>query len=305
MKSIACLVVLCAPVLAAPKPPLCTSSSDDPHLVATDDAITLCVGDKGDCLLLGKTDNNRKAVPRPALAKPAAEVRDEAGKLSVCAGATCKPVGKQLAAMIGKAKQKLAAAPPDETNPTPIRLYATSDLALVGMDLNVGEGVDRIQLWSVAKDKRLSPKSPAEYKKTGERGSLMAFHVVGPTLIAEWSACAGPCSEGVLVDASGATKGTWFPAGDAVALDATRIVVIPSGASGTLTIVETKSGKHLGSLPLGDGTSAILRSAAVKLPGDDFAAFYDDGTAMKVSRFSAPAGKPPALVWTQALEACP
>ena len=303
MRRFAGLVVLLLPAAAAAAPP-CAPSSGEPRIATADDTITVCFGTQADCIQLGKTEKDRKTVATPAPVTPATEIRDDGGKLSVCAGATCKPVGKKLAAEIDKAKKIVAASPPDETIGPPITFAATTDLALVTMKI-YAEGIDRVQLWSVAKDTRLTPKPPVEYKKTGETGEMMGLEAIGPTLVVEWSACAGPCSEGVIVDASGATRGAWFPFGDGVALDDKRIAIVPDGATGKLTVLERRTGKHLGELPLGDGMTAILRAAVAKLPGADFAALYDDGQAIKVSRVSAPAGKPPAIVWTQAIDTCP
>lgn len=306
MKTIACLVVLCAPAIAAPKPPLCAPPQEQPAtLFAGAGEVTVCWGDKGDCMQLGKTDKDRKAVPRPASVKPTTEVRDDGGKLSVCTGAMCKPVGKKLAAAVAAARKEAAALPPEARADATIALSATSDLALVALNLGAAETRDRVQVWSVAKDKRLTARPPAEWKKSKEQGMAMVADAVGATMLVTWIACAGPCAQGLIVDANGANQGAAFPGGRGLDLDGTRIAIVPDNAAGRITIVDGKTGKHVGDLALGDGMSAIVRSGSTKLAGGDFAALYDDGSTVKVSRISAPAGKPATIVWTQSIEACP
>ena len=273
----ALLLVLLVPAAAAASPKICLPPQDGPTTLSpSGDGVIVCA--TAGCVLA--TPKQVTAAKAPAPSPKAVEIKD--GK--ACAGATCKPLGKKLAKAVAAGKSA----------------DATSDLALV-----VVKTEQASTLWNLAKDKQLAPKKPAEYKKSGEKDvTLLSLDVIGSVVEASWSACAGPCAQGVLVDATGATRpGGWFPAGEGVMLDATRLAIVPDEASGSLTVLDVK-GKQLGTLPLGDGTSAVVRAGITKLSGDDLAIFWDDGTTANVQRVSAPAGKPPSVVWTQKLAAC-
>jgi len=155
-------------------------------------------------------------------------------------------------------------------------------------------------LWDVAKDREV-----AVQQRTPDGANLATIAFAGSAPIALFYACAGPCGVGYPLSASFKVVGKGFPGGDGIVLDGKRALIAPAQAEGKLSVVELKSGKVLGTMPLGDGMSAVIRSAAVKLAGDDAAVFYDTGDQAAVLRISAPAGKPPTVAKAIAVPACP
>jgi hypothetical protein len=175
-------------------------------------------------------------VAHPEVATPAApQVRDSGKRKLVCAGATCKPLGKKLAAAL--AAQPAAIATPD------------------GRSIVLGGR----ELWDVAKDRAVTIKAPKGHDKKTPPSNIT---VVGTTLVATWLGCTGPCFEATLIDGAGTQRGDAYSGGSAYAIDAERIAIVPYQAQGTVTIVAAKTGKRIASVELSkqpvDGIGAML-----------------------------------------------
>jgi hypothetical protein len=197
----------------------------------------------------------------------AAEVRDDAGKLSVCRDTTCQPLGKNLVAAIAAARAKAKQAG------TTCSLSATTDLKVV----TLGDGATSLwtKPWNVAADKPLELKPPREYAGSHEAvpggGDADAMDEL---LIARWASCAGPCAQSVIATTAGINKGKRFPAGNAIVLDDKRFVVVPSDADGTATLFERHTGKRLGQVVL---TKGAIDTLAVRLDDSTVLAVLDGG----------------------------
>lgn len=155
-------------------------------------------------------------------------------------------------------------------------------------------------LWDVLKDKEVKVQ-----QRTPDGANLATIGFANDAPIGLFYACAGPCGVGYPLNASFKVVGKGFPGGDGVMLDDKRALIVPEQAEGKVSIVDMKSGKVLGTVPLGDGMSAVIRSASVKLVSGDVGVFYDTGDKAEVLRISAPAGKPPTVVKSTAIPACP
>lgn len=281
----------------APPPPLCAPSyANTIRVVANGADVITCWTEEGkpeSCIAVASTGVPRK-VPTPAvpLPVPVAEVRDQGGKLSACAGATCVKLGKKLTAAIAAAKAKQAKEGADyygDSIPHP-----TANLEAVVIDRTA---------WNVRGDKLLKPKPPREYAKNKrEKPGNSGVEVAGNLLIANWSDCAGPCTMAVVIDGSGKTKGDWFPAGKAIALDDKRVAILPDESDAVVTVLEPATAKQLGKLRLAEGVLEGLQ--ATKVDAQTIAAVWHED-AWKVVWISFPPTGSPSLATTKEIATCP
>lgn len=233
----------------------------------------------------------------PAGEAPAALHALPAG-LVLCFGDACQKLddGAKVAAPISvfpKTGKKLTAAITKfklENNNDASNVTSSDDGKLVGIQAH---------LWDVAKDKELKVQ-----QRTPDGANLGFVGFAGNAPIGVFYACAGPCGVGYPLDGNGKVRGKGVPGGNGVALDDKRVLIVPSQASGEVSIVEVKTGKALGAVKLGDGMSAVIRSAATKLASGNVAVFYDTGDKSEVLEISAPADKPASVVKTTAIPAC-
>lgn len=278
-------------------PPLCAPSFANTLRVAAVGAdVITCWTEDGkpqSCIAVTPSGAPRK-VPTPAvpLPAPAAEVRDEGGKPSACAGTKCVKLGNKLTAAIAAVNAKKAKEGADyygDAVPHP-----TTNLEVVVID---GKA------WNVRGDKLLKLKPPREYAKNKrEKPGNSGVDVAGTLLIASWTDCAGPCTMAVVVDGNGKTKGDWFPAGKAIALDDKRVAILPEESDALVTVLDPATAKQLGTLRLGDGVLEGLQAS--KVDAQTIAAVWHD-QAWKVVWISFPPTGSPIIATTKEIPTCP
>ncbi len=149
------------------------------ELIADGDHAVLCSNDG--CLALD-LDHQLVPVARPMgppamTAQPIPDVRTERGKTAVCFGSDCKPIGPNL-------REVLAGNSSDDVS-------ATTDLAAVVVNGSA---------WSVKRD---APLHLARFRPEDMIGSVQA---AGKLLLADQTACAGPCGNETVYDSRGKVR---------------------------------------------------------------------------------------------------
>ena len=235
--SLASFVSAIAAADAPPKPatavptravPCAPSNSE---LLAHDDDPVLCWANG--CMALGLLDRTAALIkPKPApqarWLTPLGQVRVEGGKPSVCVGTTCKPIGKQLAAAVEAARK-------DATPESPVTIEGTTDFKAV----IVGDTP-----WSVAADKELKLKPPAKGLQAA------GASVAGALIVANFTDCAGPCTQAQVFDSAGAAKSKVFAgAFPAIQVDAKRFAVLDE--YGNLRVFAVGTGASMASTDTG------------------------------------------------------
>lgn len=277
--------------------PLCVPSSANTFRVAAvgADVITCFIEDDKPerCIAVSSKRGPRKVRPPAASAPaPAAKVRGKGGKLSACMGKTCVKLGKNLTAAIAGVDTKNGEGGGSfDRDAVP---HPTTNLEVV---------VIQGKPWSVRDDKALVLTPPREYAKRSDvpPGST-GVDVAGDLLIANWADCAGPCAMAAVIDASGATKGDWFPAGKPLALDAKRVAIIPDDSDAILTVLDPVTAKQLGTLQLADGV--LLGLQAARVDAKTIAAVWHE-EAWKVVWISVPPTGSPSITTTKEIATCP
>jgi hypothetical protein len=231
--------VASAPARLPTTPVPCIPQTGTPELLARDGRPVVCW--VGGCMSIQATSGQVEAVDRPSAPTPSTTVSKRAdGGFDVCAGTTCKKVGKKLAAHLAGVDVGLA--------------EVTSDLRAVSTGL---------ELWSVAGDRKLALKQPKQKHTTNDPFSLGGIHVAATLVVADWRDCAGPCTIGTLVDSSGNPRGTVTSGGGVVALKGAIAIASDWGA---VTFVSTKTGKLVDSVDVAFGASSHVGLVAL---GDD------------------------------------
>ncbi len=274
----------------------CIPAASEITLHATPTGAAVCAKPEGKpevCFAVSPTTDavaGIKPAAAPASAPIAITVTAD-GK--ACNGPTCKTLGKRAAAAIAKATAAEKQNFPDHTVP----VLATMDLKSV---------VFGDRMFSIAKDKEIKLKAPKEYRRRSDKPQLGTLDVVGNAVIANWLDCAGPCAMGVVVDAAGANKGTWFNAGTPMVLDGTRVAIIPSDSAATITVLDTATAKQFGRIELSDGVLDVLEAKRASDGG--VVALWSDASSQpatwKVSWLSVMATKPTATA-TKSIAICP
>jgi len=203
--------------------------------------------------------------PAPAAAAaeaPAASVRDDGAGPAACAGSRCKPLGATIRAALARAK---ALGEGGYTTPR-----VTGDLRLLAVEN---------QLFSIADDRRVRPRPPADLPPSPAPPRLAAIELAGDLAIASWATCAGPCLVAAAVDARGASRGRSFPGGTPVALDDRRVAILPMEARAAVTVLDRATGQPLGEAAIHDGTSHGMIGVAA-----------DAQTLVALTATQAPAG---------------
>lgn len=258
-------------------PAVCAPKDADLELRVHDGAPVVCGG--GACFAFDASGKPARMAAPAAAARLGAEVRDDAGKPSACAGTTCKPLGARLAAALAKARADGGA----------LEVTASTDLKLVAFGA---------ELWSRVADKKLAVKSP--------RGKMDATRIdaIGAIAIATWTDCLGPCELGTVVDARGHQVGKTIAPGIAVQLDDRRAIVLPQATQlFKLTVLDLRSGKPLAT---GDGELADFIVAARLDPHAVAIAWKrtEDG-AWQVATIAVPDTGKPTINAARTVPGCP
>lgn len=205
---------------------------DNLELSVVDDSPVVCW--ETGCMKLDVLRGEASAVPKPPAPKRWLSAVGEIKGDSVCAGATCKPFGKKLAAAVAGVRASAAESEAD----APV-ISATADLKAVAIPSGSGPA----QIWSVAQDKPLKLKAPPS------KGEVFDVIAAGNLFAVDWRACAGPCAELRFVDSSGRNKGSGGTGGGPVfQLDAKRFVAVSEYAR--VQVYDIAKGKLLGTLEL-------------------------------------------------------
>jgi hypothetical protein len=203
----------------------------------------------GGCMKLELHDGTARSVAKPAAVSPWLEALPEVRTDEVCAGSTCKKLGKKVAAAVVAARAEKGAGAP----------RVTSDLKVV---------VVGGQAWNVASDKPLRFVGPRA--QGSDKPMVVGLEVAGKFLVVNWSACAGPCTENAVVDANGRNIGGFGTGGQApFQLDANRFVV--TGEYATMQIYDLGTGKSRGRVAL-DGEPTEV--TATRLDDTSIAVLY-------------------------------
>jgi hypothetical protein len=161
------------------------------------------------------------------------------------------------------------------------------------------------QLFSIADDRRVRLRPPADLPPTPEPPHLAGIELVGDLAIASWATCAGPCLVAAAVDARGASRGRSFPGGTPIALDDRRVAILPMEARAAVTVLDRATGQPLGDAVIHDGTSrgmigiaadpqALVALSAARAPA-----------GWEIVWLAAPPGAPPSVAARQAIPSCP
>ena len=299
---VSCLVsagIASAQPKAPMKPPVpcmpMNGSEGPPRFVTAAGSATVCVDHneekpKETCFAFTPA-SAPKVVPPPPVqaAKPGAEVKQDAGKWSVCVAGTCKPVGKKLAKALAK-----AAASDAEANITQPTARATDDGKVVAFNA---------ELWVVAGDKKLKPKAPKDYAKELDRPSLVGTEVAGNAMIAHWANCAGPCTLSILVDAKGANRGKTFGGGVAVPLDAKRLGILSVESSNEFVVIDLATAKQTSRVAIDMG--GVTPAGAAKVDDSTVAYAFQGAEGWTVGFLATPADKPVSTGATYKIAGCP
>jgi hypothetical protein len=245
------------------------------------------------CIELSRAAAPRRLTEAP-IAWPVTElavgVRDLGAGPAACAGATCKRLGPTIRAAIAKAK---ALGEGHYTTP-----HVTDDLRLLAIEN---------QLFSIADDRRVRLRPPADLPAAPEPPRLAGVELVGNLAIASWTTCAGPCLVSAVVDGKGAGRAPSFPGGAPIGLDERRVAILPMEARAAVTVLDRATGAPLGEAALHDGTSvgmlgiaADAQTVVALAPTPRQAP-----TAWHITWVAAPPGAAPSVAARQALPICP
>ena len=274
---------------AAEKAPVCVPRSARATIFAVRGAPVLCWDDRGDCLALGATAGSDRVVPHPPARSPEAVVSEHGTQ--VCAGTTCKRLGKLLAGAIAHASA--------EAKDSPLTLRVARDLSVVAIfDQAQGAG----SAWNVANDRELRLRPPAD-SHGPNAATLAVLDIVGSTLVATW-VCGAQCARSVLVDATGANLGASLPASVGIELDDHRLVLAGHEDDAVLVVLDPKSGKQLGRLVFasyqaGDTSLERLGPNEIALAWNPLLGGSEEQYAARVT-----VGKTPALEAVRAFVPC-
>jgi hypothetical protein len=213
----------------------CVPRGDGPRLLSSNGDPVVCWG--GGCMKLVDRDPAvLVAAPAERAASTAAgpEVVERDGSAQVCLAAECTPLGPKLAARVARERKRKDAAGVD----------ATTDRKVVV----IGD-----EIWNVATDKRVRPRTPARYSGHEDPPTVAGVDVAGNLLVVSWSNCAGPCTVSQLVDDAGKNRGAAVDGGFVLALDGQRFVIVSEYAA--LRVFDA-AGKPLGRLEGGSDPNA-------------------------------------------------
>ena len=287
-----------APAKAPAKPAPCLpmmGSEGPPRFVIAAGSATVCVDHneekpKETCFAYSPTAAPKQVPPPPVqAAKPVAEVKQDAGKWSVCVSGACKPVGKKLAKALAAAAKSDA-----ESNITTPTARATDDGKAVAFNS---------ELWVVAGDKKLKPKAPKDYKGEIDKPSLVGTEVAGNAMIAHWANCAGPCTLSILVDAKGTNRGKTFGGGIAVPLDAKRLAVLSVENTNELVVIDLATAKQTSKVGIEMG--GVTPAGAAKVDDGTVAYAFQGAEGWTVGYVATPADKPATKGATYQIAGCP
>jgi hypothetical protein len=277
---IAAIVLASAVAGAEPKAPMCAPQDLQPRLHYTHGTAVVCWG-AGDCLQLGATEAERLVVSHPTIATPTPpQVKTVSNKPLICMAATCKPLGKKLAAALG-------------TNPA----VATTDARTVVIDGNA--------MWDVAKDRLVTVKPP---KSVPAKLAPFRIEVLDTSVVAVWNHCTtktatipADCYDATLLETTGALRGEVFRGDEVVRIDAERLAIIPDSALGSVTIVAAKTGKRIAAIEL---STKPVAATAVMLGATDLGVLWsEDEKRATFTRIAIAPGKL-AVTDTQHIAEC-
>jgi hypothetical protein len=222
---------------------------------------------KTGCMKLDLQAGTAASVPRPTPARPWLIASVEIKADAVCLGSTCKKLGKKLAQAIAQHRKEAAA---DQGSPY---VEATTDLAAVV----IGNAV-----WSVTRDRPL--KLGGAKRQGGDVPSVVGVSVADRLLVADWAACAGPCTTQLVYDSSGRAKSReGVGGGRLLQLDAKSFVSVSEYA--TAQLYDLKTGKLRATRAFDDTEPGGV--GAVRLDPDSFAVLHTiPGDAVQVTKLT-------------------
>jgi hypothetical protein len=166
---------------------------------------------------------------QPAAGLPEGRLDRSDGPRACGAGGACRALGRKAARAVAAAE----------------RVAVTADGALVIVSNNA-----RSEVWSVARDRRLTLAPPREVER--EYRPYGTFHPVGRNVLGGWTPCAGPCTVNRVFSPSGRSVAEFSSELGPVAIDEGRWGVL--GAS-ELRMFDLETGRAQGEIsfvPAGD-----------------------------------------------------